>query len=98
VSVQERKGLPRHLPMVADERLPLCWVARFNVDHPARPMAREDLPQEVVLAIQRILEIQSNDDGDPFDGFSDEFSTAGILNQFFPDGGSLQFVKRRGLY
>lgn len=53
-------------------------------------MAREDLPQEVVVAIQRILDIQSADDSDPFDGFSEQFSTASILNQLFPDGGPLQ--------
>ncbi|KAH6906364.1 Vps53-like protein [Coprinopsis sp. MPI-PUGE-AT-0042] len=52
-------------------------------------MAREDLPQEVVLAIQRILDIQATDDSDPFDGLSEEFSTASILNQFFPDEAAL---------
>ncbi|KAG2016360.1 hypothetical protein CC2G_009531 [Coprinopsis cinerea AmutBmut pab1-1] len=47
-----------------------------------------DLPQEVVLAIQRILDARPTTD-DPFDGLVEEFSTVSILNEFFPDEASL---------
>ncbi|TFK21105.1 hypothetical protein FA15DRAFT_672889 [Coprinopsis marcescibilis] len=45
--------------------------------------------QEVVLAIQRILEIQPTDGLDPFDGLSEHFNAVNILNEFFPDESSL---------
>jgi hypothetical protein len=41
------------------------------------------LPREIVLSIQRILELQ---DSDPLDALGD-FDPVDTLNQLFPDGG-----------
>jgi len=49
-------------------------------------MSNDDLPHEVILSIQRVLEIQSSEAPDRLDGFSEKFSAIEILNDFFPDG------------
>src|ERR1700675_1792882 len=47
----------------------------------------EELPHEVILAIQRILDIQPGyDDEDPLATLSNDFSRVEMLNSFFPDG------------
>lgn len=46
----------------------------------------DELPPELILSIQRILEIQPGPDGDPLDTLSDDLSTTDILNSYFPDG------------
>ncbi|KAI3609669.1 garp complex subunit [Moniliophthora roreri] len=46
----------------------------------------DELPHELVLSIQRVLETQSSDAFEPFTG---EFNTINILNDFFPDEASL---------
>lgn len=48
---------------------------------------REDtLPHEVILAIQRALELHPSPGVDPLDDLSDDFSPVGIINDLFPDG------------
>ena len=55
-------------------------------------MISDELPHEVVLSIQRVLEIQSTEEVDRLDGLSEKFSAVEILNDFFPDGAtSLHF-------
>jgi hypothetical protein len=46
----------------------------------------EELPHEVLLSIQRVLELQSGQETDPLDVLSDDFSPVDVLNTFFPDG------------
>ncbi|KAG7098487.1 hypothetical protein E1B28_000431 [Marasmius oreades] len=46
----------------------------------------DELPRELVLSIQRVLETQSSD---PFEPFSSEFKPEEVLNNFFPDEASL---------
>lgn len=46
----------------------------------------DELPPELILSIQRILEIQPGPDSDPLDTLSDDLSTTDILNSYFPDG------------
>jgi hypothetical protein len=48
-----------------------------------------ELPQELIFAIQRILELNSENQSDPLDVFSNDFSPIDMLNQLFPDGMSL---------
>ncbi|KAG1752867.1 Vps53-like protein [Suillus lakei] len=49
-----------------------------------------ELPQEVIVAIQRILELNpENQNEDPLDVLSNEFNPIDMLNQFFPDEASL---------
>lgn len=49
-------------------------------------MNSEDLPHEVILSIQRVLEIQPDEEVDRLDGLSEKFNAVEILNDFFPDG------------
>ncbi|KAI0339913.1 hypothetical protein BDW22DRAFT_1414917 [Trametopsis cervina] len=51
---------------------------------------RDDaLPHELILSIQRVLNIQNGQDSDPLDDLSDEFNPVGILNGVFPNEESL---------
>lgn len=53
---------------------------------------RDDtLPHELILSIQRILNIQNGPDADPLDDLSADFNPVGILNGIFPDGKSRFF-------
>ena len=52
-------------------------------------MPNDDLPHEVILSIQRVLELESSEEVDRLDGLSEKFNTVEILNEFFPDGPSL---------
>lgn len=51
-------------------------------------MQRRDaeLPQELVLAIQRVLELNPEQNDDPLDDLSNNFNPVDVLNQLFPDG------------
>ncbi len=51
-------------------------------------MSRKDdtLPHELILSIQRILDIHAGPDADPLDDLSDDFNPVGILNGIFPNG------------
>lgn len=44
------------------------------------------LPHELILSIQRVLDLHPSADADPLDDLSDDFSPIGVLNEFFPDG------------
>lgn len=45
-----------------------------------------ELPHEVVVSIQRVLEIQTTEEVDRLDGLSERFNAVEILNDFFPNG------------
>ena len=49
-------------------------------------MSTDELPHEVIISIQRVLDIQSTEDFDRLDGLSEKFDAIEILNDFFPDG------------
>ena len=49
----------------------------------ARPDA---LPHELILSIQRILELHPRRDSDPLDNLSDDFDPVGVINDYFPEG------------
>jgi hypothetical protein len=47
----------------------------------------EELPHEVILAIQRILDVQPDfEENDPLATLSNDFSRVDMLNEIFPDG------------
>ncbi|KAG0700832.1 Vps53-like protein [Suillus ampliporus] len=48
-----------------------------------------ELPQEVIVAIQRILELNPENQNDPLNVLSNEFNPIDMLNQLFPDEASL---------
>ncbi|KAF7306010.1 hypothetical protein HMN09_00755500 [Mycena chlorophos] len=52
-------------------------------------MHYDELPQEVVVAIQRVLELKTGPEADPLDDLSKDFDCVGILNGYFPDEASL---------
>lgn len=49
-------------------------------------MHNDELPYEVILAIERVLEISPVEQLDQLDGLSQDFNPVTILNDFFPDG------------
>ncbi|KAJ7772691.1 Vps53-like protein [Mycena maculata] len=55
-------------------------------------MYQDELPHEVVLAIQRVLDAQSDQDADPLDTLSNDFDPVDLLNGFFPDEASLAHI------
>jgi hypothetical protein len=53
----------------------------------SRPNASgQELPLEVVLSLQRILDLQHENDTDTLDGIAGQFNTVGFLNKLFPTG------------
>ncbi|KAF5328679.1 hypothetical protein D9619_011656 [Psilocybe cf. subviscida] len=59
-------------------------------------MNADDLPHEVILSIQRVLEIQPDEEVDRLDGLSEKFNAVEILNDFFPDEASLAHLEDVG--
>ncbi|KAJ6625846.1 Vps53-like protein [Mycena sp. CBHHK59/15] len=55
-------------------------------------MHHDELPHEVILSIQRVLELQLGKDADPLDTLSNDFDPVDILNGFFPDEASLAHI------
>ncbi|KAH9484873.1 Vacuolar protein sorting-associated protein 53-like protein [Psilocybe cubensis] len=56
-------------------------------------MASDELPHEVILSIQRVLDIQPTEEIDRLDGLSQKFNAIAILNDFFPDEASLAHLE-----
>lgn len=54
-----------------------------------------ELPSEVILTIQRILETKQDEDVEigPFDDLSNNFNPAKVLNEFFPDESFLAHIE-----
>ncbi|KAJ7693303.1 Vps53-like protein [Mycena rosella] len=52
----------------------------------------DELPHEVILAIERVLQLQGGQDTDPLDILSNDFNPVDILNGFFPDEASLAHI------
>ena len=46
----------------------------------------QELPLEVILSLQRILDLQHGNGADTFDGIAGQFDTVSFLNQLFPTG------------
>ncbi|THH12677.1 hypothetical protein EW146_g7473, partial [Bondarzewia mesenterica] len=49
----------------------------------------EELPHELIISIQRVLDLHPGPDTDPLDNLSDEFDSVNVLNGYFPDEASL---------
>ncbi|KAJ7497608.1 Vps53-like protein [Mycena latifolia] len=52
----------------------------------------DELPHEVQIAIERVLQLQSDQDADPLDTLSNNFNPVDTLNAFFPDEASLAHI------
>ena len=46
----------------------------------------DELPQDVILSIQRVLDLKATPNDDPLDVLDNDFNPVDILNNFFPDG------------
>jgi vacuolar protein sorting-associated protein 53 len=55
-------------------------------------MHNDELPPELLLAIQNVLNTQSTQERDPLEDISNNFDAAKILNGYFPDGASIPTV------
>ena len=57
------------------------------------PESRKDdgIPPELILSIQRVLDIHAGPDSDPLDDLSDDFNPVGTLNGIFPNGARTRF-------
>lgn len=49
-------------------------------------MHADKISPEVILGIQRVLDLENNKEVDDLDGFVKDFSPVEVLNKFFPDG------------
>lgn len=48
---------------------------------------REDeLPRELILSIERVLDIRSGTESDPLDVLTNDFNAVNMLNKYFPNG------------
>ena len=52
----------------------------------AQPLRSDALPPELILSIQRVLELHPHKDSDPLDELSDDFDPVGVVNSYFPNG------------
>ena len=60
---------------------------RVSVSTVSMIIQRDDeMPDELVLAIQRVLDLQTAQNDDPLDALSSRFDLTGILNSYFPKG------------
>ena len=55
---------------------------------PTFRLREDDLPPELILSIERILDIHAAQETDPLDRLSNDFNPVGVLNDYFPDGRS----------
>ena len=67
------------------------WMARWHYFQTSSlavnvEMDGGELPHDIVLSIQRVLNVDSNTHDDPLDDLSSDFTPVDILNGFFPDG------------
>ena len=53
---------------------------------PAFRLREDELPPELILSIERILNLHATQDSDPLDKLSNDFNPVGVLNEYFPDG------------
>ncbi|KAI0048281.1 hypothetical protein FA95DRAFT_1588772 [Auriscalpium vulgare] len=50
---------------------------------------RDELPHELILSIQRVLDLHPGPDTDPLDDLGDDFNPVDAINFYFPDEASL---------
>ncbi|TCD68264.1 Vacuolar protein sorting-associated protein 53 [Steccherinum ochraceum] len=52
-------------------------------------MYEDTLPHELILSIQRVLDLHPNPDADPLDVITNDFNPVKVLNSYFPDEAAL---------
>lgn len=61
-------------------------VEASRLPAPTFRLREEELPPELILSIERILELHTTSDSDPFERLTNDFNSVAVLNQYFPDG------------
>ena len=61
---------------------------------PTFRLREDELPPELIMSIERILNLHSAQDSDPLDELTNDFNPVGVLNEYFPDG--KLYYERRG--
>ena len=61
-------------------------VDAARISAPAFRIREDELPPELILSIERILDLHANPDTDPLDKLTNDFNPIGVLNDYFPDG------------
>ncbi|RDX42721.1 hypothetical protein OH76DRAFT_1362271 [Lentinus brumalis] len=56
---------------------------------PAFRLREDELPPELILSIERILDLHTTPDTDPLDRLTNDFNPVGVLNDYFPDEAAL---------
>lgn len=57
-----------------------------RISAPAFKLREDELPPELILSIERILDLHTQADTDPLDRLTNEFNSISVLNDYFPNG------------
>ncbi|OJT15430.1 Vacuolar protein sorting-associated protein 53 -like protein [Trametes pubescens] len=69
-----------------------------RVSTPAFRLREDELPPELILSIERILDLHAQADTDPLDRLTNDFNSISVLNDYFPNEaalGQLEAVQAR---
>ncbi|RPD57521.1 hypothetical protein L226DRAFT_503394 [Lentinus tigrinus ALCF2SS1-7] len=64
-------------------------VNAARLSTPAFRLREDELPPELILSIERILDLHATPDTDPLDRLTNDFNPVGVLNDYFPDEAAL---------
>ena len=53
---------------------------------PVFRLREDELPPELILSIERILDLHAKGEPDPLSRLTNDFNPIGVLNDYFPDG------------
>ena len=53
---------------------------------PVFRLREDELPPELILSIERILDLHTQGESDPLSRLTNDFNPIGVLNDYFPDG------------
>ncbi|KAI0745870.1 Vps53-like protein [Earliella scabrosa] len=73
-------------------------VEAAHVLAPTYRLREDELPPELILSIERILDLHATPESDPLDRLTNDFNPVGVLNNYFPDEaalGQLEAVQAR---
>lgn len=57
-----------------------------RISAPAFKLREDELPPELILSIERILDLHAQADIDPLDRLTNDFNSISVLNDYFPNG------------
>lgn len=72
--------------MYDDLHEPTMSAEGSRVSAPAFKLREDELPPELILSIERILDLHAQADTDPLERLTNEFNSISVLNDYFPNG------------